>query len=186
MTISVNDFRTGITIELEGQLWTVVDFQHVKPGKGAAFVRSKLKNVEKGTTVEKTFRGGEKVQRAIVERKPYQYLYESDGDYVFMDSNTYEQVNVSADKMGDGLKWLKDSMEVQIVFHETRILEVEMPNFVELAVTQTDPGLKGDTAQGGSKPATVETGAVVTVPLFVEEGDVLQIDTRSGEYLKRV
>ena len=184
--VSVNDFKTGITIEIEGVLWQVVDFQHVKPGKGAAFVRSKLKNLAKGTTVEKTFRGGEKVTRAFVERKPYQYLYESDGDYVFMDNSTYDQVQITEDIMGDGLKWLKDSMEVQIVFHGDKILDVEMPTFVELKVTQTDPGLKGDTAQGGSKPATVETGAVVTVPLFVEEGDVLQIDTRSGEYLKRV
>jgi elongation factor P len=184
--ISVNDFKTGITIELEGVLFQVVDFQHVKPGKGAAFVRSKLKNLAKGTTVEKTFRGGEKVQRAIVERKPYQYLYVSDDDYVFMNNDTYEQVQIGVDVIGDGLKWLKDSMDVQIVFHGDKILDVEMPNFVELKVTQTDPGLKGDTAQGGSKPATVETGAVVTVPLFVEEGDVLQIDTRSGEYLKRV
>lgn len=184
--ISVNDFKTGITIEIEGVLWQVVDFQHVKPGKGAAFVRSKLKNLAKGTTVEKTFRGGEKVTRAFVERKPYQYLYESDGDYVFMDNSTYDQVQITEDVLGDGLKWLKDSMEVQIVFHGDKILDVEMPTFVELKVTQTDPGLKGDTAQGGSKPATVETGAVVTVPLFVEEGDVLQIDTRSGEYLKRV
>ena len=184
--ISVNDFRTGITIEIDGVLWQVVDFQHVKPGKGAAFVRSKLKNLAKGTTVEKTFRGGEKVQRAIVERKPYQYLYAVDDDYVFMDNSTYEQVQVTAEFIGDGLKWLKDSMDVQIVFHGEKILEVEMPNFVELEVTQTDPGLKGDTAQGGSKPATVETGAIVTVPLFVEEGDVLQVDTRSGEYLKRV
>ena len=184
--ISVNDFRTGITIELDGVLWQVVDFQHVKPGKGAAFVRSKLKNLAKGTTVEKTFRGGEKVQRAIVERKPFQYLYASDDDYVFMNNDTYEQVQLTAEFIGDGLKWLKDSMDVQIVFHGDKILEVEMPNFVELKVTQTDPGLKGDTAQGGSKPATVETGAIVTVPLFVEEGDVLQIDTRSGEYLKRV
>lgn len=184
--ISVNDFKTGITIEIEGNLWQVVDFQHVKPGKGAAFVRSKLKNLAKGTTVEKTFRGGEKVQRAIVERKPYQFLYAQDEDYVFMDNATYEQVQVTAEFLGDGLKWLKDSMEVQVVVHGEKILGVEMPNFVELKVTQTDPGLKGDTAQGGSKPATVETGAIVTVPLFVEEGDVLQIDTRSGEYLKRV
>lgn len=184
--ISVNDFKTGITIEIEGVLWQVVDFQHVKPGKGAAFVRSKLKNLAKGTTVEKTFRGGEKVKRAIVERKPYQYLYAQDDDYVFMDNATYDQVQITSDVIGDGLKWLKDSMEVQIVFHGDKILDVEMPNFIELKVTQTDPGLKGDTAQGGSKPATVETGAVVTVPLFVEEGDVLQIDTRSGDYLKRV
>ncbi len=184
--ISVNDFKTGITIELEGVLWQVVDFQHVKPGKGAAFVRSKLKNLAKGTSVEKTFRGGEKVKRAIVERKPYQFLYASDDEYVFMNNESYDQVQISSELIGDGLKWLKDSMDVQIVFHEEKILEVEMPNFVELKVTQTDPGLKGDTAQGGSKPATVETGAIVTVPLFVEEGDILQIDTRSGEYLKRV
>ncbi len=184
--ISVNDFKTGITIEIDGDLWQVIDFQHVKPGKGAAFVRSKLKNLKKETTVEKTFRGGEKVMRAIVERKPYQYLYASDDDYVFMNNSTFEQVMVPESAIGDGMKWLKDSMEVSITFHGDTILGVEMPNFVELAVTQTDPGLKGDTAQGGSKPATVETGAVVTVPLFVEEGDVLQIDTRSGEYLRRV
>lgn len=184
--ISVNDFRTGITIELEGNLWQVVDFQHVKPGKGAAFVRTRLKNLARGTTVEKTFRGGEKVQRAIVERKPFQFLYASDDDYIFMNNDTYEQVQVSSDLLGEGVKWLKDSMEVQLVFHGEKILEVEMPNFVELAVTQTDPGLRGDTAQGGSKPATLETGAVVTVPLFVEEGDILQVDTRSGEYLKRI
>ena len=184
--ISVNDFKTGITIEIDNDLWQVVDFQHVKPGKGAAFVRTKLKNLKKLTTVEKTFRGGEKVKRAIVERKPYQYLYDSDNDYVFMSNETYEQVQVPGEQIGDDLKWLKESMEVSIVFHGEKILGVEIPNFVELKVTQTDPGLKGDTAQGGSKPATVETGAVVSVPLFVEEGDVLQIDTRSGEYLKRV
>lgn len=184
--MSVNDFKTGITIELEGNLWQVIDFQHVKPGKGAAFVRSKLRNLAKGTTVEKTFRGGEKVQRAIVEKKPYQFLYATDDEYHFMNNSNYEQVQLAPDAIGDGIKWLKDSMEVQISFHGDKILEVEMPNFVELTVTQTDPGLKGDTAQGGSKPATVETGAVVTVPLFVEEGDVLQIDTRSGEYLRRV
>lgn len=184
--ISVNDFRTGITIEIEGVLWQVIDFQHVKPGKGAAFVRSRLKNLEKGSTVERTFRGGEKVMRAIVERKPFQFLYKTDDDYVFMDNSSYEQINLTGDTIGDGLKWLKDSMDVQIQFHGDKILAVEMPNFVELKVVQTDPGLKGDTAQGGSKPATLETGAIVSVPLFVEEGDVLQIDTRSSEYLKRV
>ncbi len=184
--ISVNDFRTGITIEIEGVLWQVIDFQHVKPGKGAAFVRCRLKNLERGSTLERTFRGGEKVQRAIVERKPYQFLYKTDDDYVFMDNSSFEQITLPASTIGDGLKWLKDSMDVQIQFHGDKVLDVEMPNFVELKVVQTDPGLKGDTAQGGSKPATVETGAVVSVPLFVEEGDVLQIDTRSGEYLKRV
>lgn len=184
--ISVNDFKTGITIEIDNDLWQVIDFQHVKPGKGAAFVRTKLKNLKKLTTVEKTFRGGEKVMRAIVERKPFQFLYDSDNDYVFMNNDTYEQVQIPGEQIGDDLKWLKESMEVSIVFHGDKILGVEIPNFVELKVTQTDPGLKGDTAQGGSKPATVETGAIVSVPLFVEEGDVLQIDTRSGEYLKRV
>ncbi len=183
--ISVNDFRTGMSIELEGELWQVVEFQHVKPGKGAAFVRTKLKNIKKEFVVEKTFRGGEKVQRAIVERKPYQYLYNSDGLYHFMNNETYEQTYCEEDLIGDGLKWLKDSMEVQLVFHGDEIIGIELPNFVELEVTQTDPGFKGDTAQGGTKPATVETGAVVNVPLFVEMGDVLQIDTRSGEYLRR-
>lgn len=184
--MSVNDFRTGITIELEGDLWQVLEFQHVKPGKGAAFVRTKIKNLRKETTVEKTFRGGEKVMRAIVERKPYQYLYAEGEEFVFMNNASYDQINVPASALGDGLKWLKDSMEVNISFHGDSILGVEMPNFVELKVTQTDPGMRGDTAQGGSKPATVETGAVITVPLFIEEGDVLQIDTRSGEYLRRV
>ncbi|MGE0495825.1 MAG: elongation factor P [Vulcanimicrobiota bacterium] len=184
--ISVNDFRTGMSIEIDGELWQVVEFQHVKPGKGAAFVRTKLKNIRKDFTVEKTFRGGEKVQRAIVERKTFQYLYPGDGDYVFMDNETYHQVNVTGEQIGDGLKWLKDSMEVQIVFHGDEVIGVEMPNFVELEVTQTDPGFKGDTAQGGTKPATLETGAVVNVPLFVETGQMLQIDTRTGEYLRRV
>lgn len=183
--ISVNDFKTGITIELEGDLWQVIEFQHVKPGKGAAFVRTKIKNLRKESTVEKTFRGGEKVMRAIVERKPYQYLYAEGEDYVFMNNSSFEQISVPGTAVGDGLKWLKDSMEVSITFHGDNILGVEMPNFVELKVTQTDPGLRGDTAQGGSKPATLETGAVVSVPLFIEEGDVLQIDTRSGEYLRR-
>ena len=184
--ISVNDFRTGITIEIDGELWQVVEFQHVKPGKGAAFVRTKLKNVKKQTTVEKTFRGGEKVKRAIVERKPHQYLYNNDGDYFFMNQESYEQVSLPEETIGDDLKWLKDSMELHLVMHGDEIIGVELPNFVELEVTQCDPGFKGDTAQGGTKPATVETGAVVNVPLFVNEGDVLQIDTRTGDYLRRV
>lgn len=184
--ISVNDFKTGITIEVDGELWQVIDFQHVKPGKGAAFVRTKLRNVRKDTTLERTFRGGEKVQRAIVERRPYQYLYREGDDFVFMNSQSYEQVNVLESALGDGVKWLKDSMEVSITFHDDEILSVEVPNFVDLKVVKTDPGLRGDTAQGGSKPATLETGAIVSVPLFIEEGEVLQIDTRSGEYLRRV
>lgn len=184
--ISVNDFRTGITIEIDGELWQVVEFQHVKPGKGAAFVRTKLKNVKKQSTVEKTFRGGEKVKRAIVERRPFQYLYNSDNEYFFMNQESYEQLGLAPDVIGDDLKWLKDSMELHLVMHGDEIIGVELPNFVELEVTQCDPGFKGDTAQGGTKPATLETGAVVNVPLFVNEGDVLQVDTRSGEYLRRV
>lgn len=183
---SVNDFRTGITIELEGNLYTVVDFQHVKPGKGAAFVRSKLKNVKTGYTVEKTFRGGEKVMRAVVERRDMQYLYESGGDYTFMDKENYEQITLNKDFIGDGTKWLKESMDVSVLLHNETPIGIDVPNFVELKVTQTDPGFKGDTATGAVKPATLETGAVINVPLFVNEGDVLQIDTRTGEYLKRV
>ncbi len=184
--ISVNDFRTGISIEVDGELWQVIEFQHVKPGKGSAFVRTKLKNIRKSYVVEKTFRGGEKVKRAIVERRKAQYLYEQDELYTFMDSETYEQFTVHKDLIGDGLRWLKDSLEVNLVFYGEEVIGVEMPNFVELEVVQTDPGFKGDTAQGGSKPATLETGTTIQVPLFINPGDVLQIDTRTGEYLKRV
>jgi elongation factor P len=187
---SVNDFRTGITIELEGNLYTVVDFQHVKPGKGAAFVRSRLKNVKTGYTVEKTFRGGEKVMRAVVERRPMQFLYSSGDDYTFMDNENYEQITLLKDFIGDGTKWLKDSTEVSVLFHNSggtdTPIGIDLPNFVELKVVTTEPGFKGDTATGATKPATLETGAVINVPLFINEGDVLQIDTRTGEYLKRV
>ncbi len=183
---SVNDFRTGITIELEGNLFTVVEFQHVKPGKGAAFVRTRLKNVKTGFVVEKTFRGGEKVMRAVVERRPMQFLYASDGDYTFMDNENYEQITVNSDFLGDGVKWLKDGTQVSVLLHNETPIGIDVPNFVDLKVVQTEPGFKGDTATGASKPATLETGAVINVPLFVNEGDVLQIDTRTGEYLKRV
>ncbi len=184
--ISVNDFKTNITIEIDGELWQVIEFQHVKPGKGAAFVRTKLRNVRKNFTQEKTFRGGEKVNRAFVERKKFQFLYNQDDEYHFMDQESYEQLMVLKDNIGDEVRFLKDSMECTLVFYGDEILFVELPNFVELKVTETEPGFKGDTATGATKPATVETGAVVQVPLFVNEGDVLQIDTRSGEYLKRV
>lgn len=183
---SVNDFRTGITIELEGNLYTVVDFQHVKPGKGAAFVRSKLKNVKTGYSLEKTFRGGEKVMRAVVERRPMQFLYSSGEDYTFMDNENYEQITLSSEFIGDGTKWLKDSTQVSVLLHNDTPIGIDMPNFVDLKVVTTEPGFKGDTATGASKPATLETGAVINVPLFINEGDVLQIDTRTGEYLKRV
>ncbi len=184
--ISSNDFRTGITIIVDGELVTVVEFQHVKPGKGSAFVRTRLKNLKTGYVVEKTFRGGEKIERAIVERREMQYLYSTGSDYVFMDNKNFDQLSFTAEQIGDGVKWLKESMNISVLSHNNLPIGVELPNFVELKVTQTDPGFKGDTATGGTKPATLETGAVVQVPLFIEIGDVLQIDTRSGNYLRRM
>jgi elongation factor P len=184
--ISVNDFRTGVSVEIEGNLYTVVDFQHVKPGKGSAFVRSKLKNVKTGYVVEKTFRAGEKLKRAHIERRQMQFLYAVDEDYTFMDNESYEQITIPAVLIGDQTKWLKEGNSVQVLFHEANPLGVEIPAFVELKVTQTEPGFKGDTTSGGNKPATVETGATIQVPLFINIGDVLQIDTRTNTYLKRV
>ncbi|ADG82580.1 translation elongation factor P [Thermincola ferriacetica] len=184
--ISTNDFRTGLTIEIDGDVYSVVEFQHVKPGKGAAFVRTKLKNVRTGAVVEKTFNAGEKIPRARVERREMQYLY-SDGDsYNFMDTQNYEQIALTKEQLGDAIKYLKENMNIHVVLWQGNPIGVELPNFVELEVVETAPGIKGDTASGGSKPATLETGAVVQVPFFVEVGDVLQIDTRTGAYLKRV
>lgn len=183
--ISVNDFRTGLTVELDGMAWQVVEFQHVKPGKGAAFVRSKLRNVKTGSTVEKTFRAGEKVPRARLDRSEMQYLYSSDDEYVFMDNQSFEQVSLNREQLGDGLKYLKENMSIQVVMYQGEILGLEMPNFVELEVVDTEPGIKGDTASGASKNATLETGAVVQVPLFINVGDVLRIDTRTGLYMER-
>lgn len=184
--ITSNDFKNGMTIELEGQLMTVVEFLHVKPGKGSAFVRTKLKNLRTGFCVDKTFKAGEKLQKAHIEKKSMQYLYASDGEYTFMDNETYDQVTLQEDLVGDAKKWMIDGTDVHILFHETTPLGVEVANFVELKVVQTDPGFKGDTATGGTKPATLETGTLIQVPLFIEEGEVLQIDTRTGQYLKRV
>jgi|SRR5690554_5064670 len=183
--VSVNDFRTGLTIEIDGDLFTVVEFMHVKPGKGAAFVRSKLKNIRTGYTVEKTFNAGEKVSQARIDTREMQYLYKSDNDYVFMDLQTYDQLTLTAEKLGDGIKYLKENMTVMIQMYENEAIGVNLPNTVELEVVETDPGFKGDTATGGNKPATLETGAVVTVPLFINVGDILQVDTRTGQYLKR-
>lgn len=183
--ISTNDLRTGVTIELEGDIYSVVEFLHVKPGKGAAFVRTKLKNVRTGAVLERTFRAGEKLNRAHLDRREMQYLY-SDGDsYVFMDNNTYEQVSLPADQVGDALKFLKENMVLNIVSYEGNTIGIELPHTVELKVIHTTPGVKGDTAAGGTKPATLESGVVVQVPLFVNEGDVIRVDTRTGEYLER-
>ncbi|MGE5576865.1 MAG: elongation factor P [Syntrophothermus sp.] len=183
--ISVNDLRPGLTIELEGDVWSVVEFLHVKPGKGAAFVRTKLKNVKTGQVLERTFRAGERVETAHVENREMQYLYNSGGDYNFMDTASYEQMVLSEDKLGDAIKYLKENMNIEIQLYQGQPIGVNLPNTVELKVKETDPGLKGDTASGGSKPAKVETGAVVQVPLFINVGDVIKIDTRTGQYLSR-
>ncbi|HBS58560.1 MAG TPA: elongation factor P [Firmicutes bacterium] len=183
--ISVNDFRTGITIELDGAVFAVVDFQHVKPGKGAAFVRAKIKNVKTGAVLERTFNAGEKVPRARVESRQMQYLYENDGMYTFMDNENYEQVELSSAQLGDALKFLKENMTISIQFYQGAIMGVELPYSVELKVIETEPGIKGDTASGGTKPAKLETGHVVRVPFFINEGDILRVDTRTGDYIER-
>jgi len=183
--ISVNDFKTGVTVELDGQVYQVVEFQHVKPGKGAAFVRAKLKNVKSGGVVEKTFRGGEKLHRAHLDKRGMQYLYMDGADYVFMDNENYEQITVSRSDIGEGVKWLMENMTIQILMYQSEIMGVELPNFVELVVVDTEPGVKGDTATGASKAAKLESGASVQVPLFINTGDRLRIDTRTGEYMER-
>ncbi len=181
-----SDFRNGLIMNMKGEYWTIQEFQHVKPGKGGAFVRTKLKNLLTGQVKENTFRAGEKIEEVRVERQSYQYLYNADGIYYMMDKKNYEQVEL-AESMIAGMKnFLKENIDVDILAENDKPLVVELPNFVELAVKQTDPGFKGDTAQGGNKPATMETGLVVQVPLFIEEGDVLRIDTRTGKYVTRV
>ena len=183
--ISVNDLRTGLTIEIDGSLWSVVEFLHVKPGKGAAFVRTKLKNVETGNVLEKTFRAGEKVAKAMLDRREMQYLYKEGKEYVMMDNESYEQLQLTEDQIGDGIKYLKENMIVQVLMHDSRIIGVDLPAHVVLEVTDTPPSEKGNTAQGGTKPATLETGAVVNVPFFISNGDMIRVDTRTNEYLDR-
>ena len=184
--ISAGDFRNGITIEMDNNISQIIEFQHVKPGKGAAFVRTKLKNIKNGGVVEKTFRPTEKCPQARIDRKDMQYLY-SDGDlYHFMDVETYDQIALNADNVGDSLKFVKENDMVKICSHNGDVFAIEPPLFVELEITDTEPGFKGDTATGATKPAVVETGATVYVPLFVEQGDKIKIDTRTGEYLSRV
>ena len=184
--ISAGDFRNGVTLEIEGNVYQILEFQHVKPGKGAAFVRTKLKNIINGGVVEKTFRPTEKFPAARIDRVDMQYLY-SDGDlFHFMNTETYDQIALNSDDVGDALKFVKENEMVKICSHNGNVFAVEDPLFVELEITDTEPGFKGDTATGATKPATVETGAVVYVPLFVETGNKIKIDTRSGEYLSRV
>ena len=183
--ISVNDLKTGLTLELDNGLWSVVEFLHVKPGKGAAFVRTKLKNVETGQVVERTFRAGEKVGKATLDRREMQYLYKEGSEFIMMDNETYEQLGVSEVQMGDGVKYLKENMEVQVLLHDGKIIGVDIPAHVVLEVTDTPPSEKGNTAHGGTKPATLETGAVVNVPFFISNGDKIRVDTRTNEYLDR-
>jgi len=183
--ISSNDFRTGTTIELDGQVWRVVEFLHVKPGKGSAFVRTKLKSVQSGNVVEKTFRAGESVQQAILEKSNLQHTYVESGDYVFMDMTSFEETRLTSKQIGKGAKYLKEGMEVNVIFHNGKVLEVELPISISLKVTETDPGVKGDTASGGTKPAILETGAQVMVPLFISVGEMIKIDTRNDSYLGR-
>ena len=184
--INVNDIKNGMTVEDEGSVFQVVEFQHVKPGKGAAFVRTKMKNVMTGGVVERTFNPTEKVEPARIERKDMEYLYEDSGLYYFMDQETYDQIPLSADQLGDSLKFVLENMIVKIVSYKGNVFAVEPPTFVEMTVTATEPGVKGNTATNVTKPATVESGAVITVPMFVNEGDVIRIDTRTGEYMERV
>ena len=184
--VTAGDFKNGITMEMDGNIWQIIEFQHVKPGKGAAFVRTKLKNIKSGGVIEKTFRPTEKCPQARIDRKDMQYLY-ADGDlYYFMDVETYDQIGLNADKVGDSLKFVKENEMVKVCSHNGNVFAIDPPLFVELQITETEPGFKGDTATGATKPAVVETGATVYVPLFVEQGDVIKIDTRTGEYLSRV
>ena len=183
--ISSNEFRTGTSIEIDGQVWRVVEFLHVKPGKGSAFVRTKLKSVQNGNVIEKTFRAGESVQQAILEKSNLQHTYVESGDYVFMNMTSFEETRLTSDQIGQSYKYLKEGMEVNVVSWNDKVLEVELPISVSLKVTQTDPGVKGDTASGGTKPAILETGAQVMVPLFISVGEMIRVDTRNDSYLGR-
>ncbi|BFM39896.1 elongation factor P [Synechocystis sp. LKSZ1] len=183
--ISSNDFRSGVTIELDGSVWRVVEFLHVKPGKGSAFVRTKLKNVQTGNVVERTFRAGETVPQANIEKLAMQHTYKEGDQFVFMDMETFEEARLNASELKDKVKFLKEEMEVSILFWNGNVLDVELPTSVILEITETDPGVKGDTATGGTKPAIVETGAQVMVPLFISIGERIKVDTRDGSYLGR-
>ena len=185
MQVSTAEFKRGLKIQFDGEPYSIVDFQHVKPGKGGAFVRTKLKHMRLGRVIDNTFRAGEKVELVDFDEKRMQYLYK-DERYHFMDLDTYDQISLSADEVGDARDFLKENTEVEILFIDGSPVSVELPNFIELQIVKTDPGIRGDTATGGSKPATLETGAVIQVPLFLNEGDVVKVDTRSSEYLGRV
>ncbi len=186
MSVDTSQFRNGLKIELDGEPFTIVYFQHVKPGKGGAFVRTKVKNLKNGKVLDRTFRSGEKVDEADVSERKMQYLYQDGDSLVFMDNETFEQTPFSAEQVGDARKYLKENLDVEVLFWRGKPIHIELPSFIEALITQCDPGLKGDTASGATKPATIETGAVVQVPLFVKEGERIRVDTRTGVYVERV
>ncbi|HLV09088.1 MAG TPA: elongation factor P [Halanaerobiales bacterium] len=183
--ISTNDFHTGLTVEMDGTVYEIIDFQHSKMGRGGALVKTKLRDVQNGGVMEKTFRGGEKVKRAHVETREKQYLYRDGDSYVFMDKESYEQISLDKEQLGDKINYLKENMILELLMYEGQAIDINLPTFVELKVINTQPGIKGNTVSGGSKPATLETGAVVQVPLFISEGEVIKVDTRSKEYIER-
>ncbi len=186
MAISTADFKNGICIEYNDKLWTIVEFQHVKPGKGGAFVRTKLRDVKTGRVIEYTFNAGTKFEQVRLENKTMQYLYNDGSDFYFMDNTTFEQLAIPEDVVGGAAQWLKENDEANILYAGEELISIEAQMFVDLEVAETDPGFKGDTVQGGSKPATLETGATIQVPMFINPGDVLQVDTRDGRFIKRV
>jgi elongation factor P len=184
--VSTTEFRNGLKIEIDGEPYVIVEFQHVKPGKGGAFVRTKFKSLKSGNVTDKTFRAGEKVDVPSLEEKTMQYLYAADKDRVFMDTSTYEQVSMNEKQLGDSINYLKENMEIKVLYHKGQPINIDVPMFVELAIAKTDPGVRGDTASGGSKPATLESGAVIKVPFYLNEGDVVKVDTRTGTFIERV
>jgi elongation factor P len=184
--VSTAEFRTGLKIEIDGEPYVIVDFQHVKPGKGGAFVRTKIKSLKSGNVIDRTYRSGEKVDVPELEEKTMQYLYAADKDRVFMDTTSYEQVSMNEKQLGDSINYLKENMEIKVLYHKGQPINIDIPMFVELSIAKTDPGVRGDTASGGSKPATLESGAVVKVPFYLNEGDVIKVDTRTGTFIERV
>jgi len=184
--VSTTEFRNGLKIELDGEPYIIVDFQHVKPGKGGAFVRTKMKSLRSGNVIDRTFRAGEKVDTPDLEEKKMQYLYAADKDRVFMDTSNYEQIQLNETQLGDNINYLKENMEIKVLYYKGQPINIDIPMFVELAIARTEPGVRGDTASGGSKPATLETGAVIKVPFYLNEGDVVKVDTRTGTFIERV
>ena len=185
MTISINEVKSGLTVLVDGVVYQVIEYQHVKPGKGAAFVRTKLRNLKTGNIQEKTFRGDEKIEEAFIEERQLQYLYVTSTIYHFMDQNNFEEISIPGEILGDKTRFLKDNLEVNANFYKNEIININLPNFIEFKIIHTEPGIKGDTAKGGTKPAKIESGAIIQVPLFIDTGERIKVDTRTGEYVER-